>query len=199
MRKKGTPTAKEMSDPAKGGFAMRRWGFVVTVVSMVVLIAGADLLEAGPRFRRSSLGGGDGAGPSVNLIVHEVKVDPMVAHVGETIRFEMVIEDHGDPLKSTIPIEIKANGKVVASQLLWISSGGEPRKMYRETLVWNTKDASPGEYRIEGEAFVWEDTSPFDNSLKVKEPLVLLPAGAALPGDKKDGEMAVAGEDPSRK
>lgn len=129
----------------------------------------------------------DGAGPSVDIIVHEVNVDPRVAHVGDTIRFEMVLEDHGDPFKSTIPIEIKANGKVVASQLLRFGSGGEPGKMYRETLVWNTKGASPGEYRIEGEAFVWEDTSPFDNSLKGKEPLVLLPTGEALPAGKEKG------------
>ncbi len=103
---------------------MRRWGFVVTVVSMVVLIAGAEMLEAGPRFRRSSMEGGDGSGPSVDIIVHEVNVDPMAARVGDTIRFEMVIEDHGNPFKSTIPIGIKANGKVVASQLLRFGSGG---------------------------------------------------------------------------
>jgi hypothetical protein len=78
---------------------MRRWGFVVTVVSMVVLIAGAELLEAGPRFRRSSMEGGDGSGPSVDIIVHEVNVDPMAARVGDTIRFEMVIEDHGNPFR----------------------------------------------------------------------------------------------------
>jgi hypothetical protein len=176
-----------MSVAEKGGSAMRRWGFVVTVVSMVVLIAGAELLEAGPRFRRSSMEGGDGSGPSVDIIVHEVNVDPMAARVGDTIRFEMVIEDHGDPFKSTIPIEIKANGKVVASQLLRFGGGGEPRKMYREALEWSTRGASPGEYRIEGEAFVWEDVSPFNNSLKVKDPLVLLPAGAALPAGKEKG------------
>ena len=154
------------------------------MVSMAFLIAGTGTASAGPRFLRSSMDGSDGAGPSVDIIVHEVNVDPMVAHVGDTIRFEMVLEDHGDPFKSTIPIEVKANGKVVASQLLRFGGGGEPRKMYRETLSWDTKGAAPGEYRIEGEAFVWEDVSPFDNSLKVKEPLVLLPAGEAPPAGK---------------
>jgi hypothetical protein len=157
---------------------------VFLAVLMAVLIAGAETASAGPRFLRSSMDGGDGAGPSVDIIVHEVNVDPMVAHVGDSVLFEMVLEDHGDPVKTTIPIEIKANGKAVASQLLRIASGGEPRKIYRETLEWNTKGVSPGEYWIEGEAFLWEDVSPFDNSLKVKKPLVLLPAGAALPPGK---------------
>jgi hypothetical protein len=59
-------------------------------------------------------------------------------------------------------------------------------------IVWNTQGAPSGEYRIKGEAFVWEDASPFDNSLDVKEPLVLLPAGAALPPGKEDRGTAVA-------
>ena len=163
---------------------MRRWGVVVLAVSMVVFMGGAETAGAGPRFLKTDFDGGDGAGPSVDIIVREVNVDPMVAHVGDTIRFEMVLEDHGDPFKSTIPIEIKANGKVVAGQLLRFGGGGEPRKIYREALEWNTQGVPPGEYRIEGEAFVWEDVSPFDNSLRVKESLVLLPPGAALPAGK---------------
>ncbi|MDX1815176.1 MAG: hypothetical protein R3239_04375, partial [Thermodesulfobacteriota bacterium] len=56
----------------------------------------------------------------------------------------------------------------------------------------NTKGVPPGEYRIQGEAFVWGDSYEFDNSLKVKEPLVLLPVGAAMPTGKEDGGTAVA-------
>jgi hypothetical protein len=87
---------------------MRSGMVVFLAVLMAVLIAGAETASAGPRFLRSSMDGGDGAGPSVDIIVHEVNVDPMVAHVGDSVLFEMVLEDHGDPVKTTIPIEIKA-------------------------------------------------------------------------------------------
>jgi len=177
---------------------MRRWGFVVAMVSIAVLLFGAGRLEAGPRFRGISMDGDDGNGANVDLIVHQVRVTPIAAHVGDTILFDMVLENHGDNVKITTWIEIHANGKTVASKMFTFGWGGEPGKIYRERLAWNTRGASPGEYRIEGEAFVWEDQSQFDNFLKVTEPLVLLQGGAALPAGKEDGGSAVAVQYPSR-
>ncbi|NNF84165.1 MAG: hypothetical protein HKM29_03315 [Deltaproteobacteria bacterium] len=128
---------------------------------------------------------------NVDLSVREVRVTPIVAHVGDTIRFEMILEDRGDPANMTITIEILANGKEVASKLFTFGWSNEPGKMYRETFQWDTKGMQPGEYRIRGEAYVWGDSYEFDNVLKVKEPLVLLPVGAALPAGKEDGGTAV--------
>jgi len=92
----------------------------------------------------------------------------------------------------TIVIEILANGKRVASKLFTFGWSNEPGKKYLETFQWNTKGVPPGEYRIRGEAFVWGDSYEFDNFLDVKETLVLLPVGAALPAGKKGGGTAVA-------
>ncbi len=170
---------------------MRRWGIVFGVLSLAVLLVGAGRGEAGFRFLRADFG--DDNGIFVNLIVREIHITPIVAHVGDTIRIEMVLEDRGDPFKETIQIRILANGKEVAVKLFQFGWGGEePNKIYRETFLWDTRGVSPGEYRIQGDAFVWDDASPFDNSLKVKEPLVLLPAGAAMPVGKEDGGTAVA-------
>jgi hypothetical protein len=156
-------------------------------------------LEAGPRFRGITMDGDGGNGANVDLIVHQVRVTPIAAHVGDTIQFDMVLENHGDNVKTTISLEIYANGKVVASKLFTFGWGGEPGKIYRERLEWNTRGASPGEYQIKGEAFVWDDQSQFDNFLKVKEPLLLLQEGVALPAGKEDGGSAVAVQYPSRK
>jgi hypothetical protein len=127
----------------------------------------------------------------VDLSVREVRVTPIVAHVGDTIRFEMVLEDRGDPANMSITIEILANGKEVASKLFKFGWSHEPGKVYRETFQWDTGGVPPGEYRIRGEAFVWEDANEFDNFPNVKEPLVLLPVGAPLPAGKEDGGTAV--------
>jgi hypothetical protein len=163
------------------------------VLSLAVLLAGAERGEAGRRFLRIDTENGDnGDAPYVNLIVREVRVTPIVAHVGDTIRLEMTLEDRGDPVDMTITIEILANGKEVASKLFTFGWSSEPGKMYRETFQWHTKGVPPGEYRIRGEAFVWGDSYEFDNFLDVKEPLALLPVGAALPEGKEDGGTAVA-------
>lgn len=173
---------------------MRRLGLVFMAVSMVVLTAGAETAGAGPPMRLAGMesDSGDGNGPWLDLILHKVRVTPIVAHVGDTIRFDMVLENHGDPIYTTTTIDIKANGKVVTSKLFSFGLSSEPQKMYRETLQWDTKGVPTGEYRIEGVAFVWDDSYEFDNYLKVKEPLVLLPVGAPLPAGKEDGGTAVA-------
>jgi len=170
-------------------------GFILLFLG--ILLFGAVPAGAGPRILNVDFG--DDNGLWVDLIVHEVRVDPIVAQVGDTIWFEMILEDHGDPANMTIVIEILANGKTVDSKLFTFGWSNEPGKMYRETFQWDTKGVPPGEYRIRGEAFVWGDSSSFDNFLKVAEPLVLLQAGAALPAGKEDGGSAVAVQYPSRK
>jgi hypothetical protein len=156
------------------------------------LVVGAGGAFAGPRFLKVDMdSGSDGNGPYVNLIVREVRVTPIVAHAGDMIRIEMVMENRGENANITIPLEIWAGKKVVASRLFTFGWSDPPGKIFHETFYWNTRGASPGEYRIKGEAHVWEDASPFDNWLRVEEPLVLLPAGTALPPGKEDGGTAV--------
>jgi hypothetical protein len=172
---------------------MRRWGIALMMVSLAFLMVGAEQAVAGPHFLRiNAESGSDGNGPYVNLIVREVRVAPIAAHVGDIIRIEMVLENRGDNVNKTIPVEIRANKKVVASRLYTFGYGDPPGKTDRLTFFWETKGVPPGEYRIRGEAFVWGDASEFDNSLDVKEPLVLLQAGTALPPGKEDGGEAVA-------
>lgn len=166
------------------GIAIRS-GIGIILLSLAILLFGTGTAGA-------EMEGGDGNGPWLDLIVREVRVTPVVAHVGDTIRFEMVLENHGDAVKTTIPITILANGKEVAGHLFTFGWSNEPGKIYRETFQWETNGVPPGEYRIRGDAFVWDDDYKFDNDLDVKEPLVLLPAGAAFPAGKEDGGTAVA-------
>jgi hypothetical protein len=165
---------------------------VTLLLSLALLGFGARQAGAGPRFLKVDMDAGDGNGPFVDLIVREVRVTPIVAHVGDIIRFEMVMENRGDNVNRTVPAEIWANKKVVASRWFTFGNGGPPGEIFRETFEWNTQGVSPGEYRIKGEANVRDNDSQFDNFLGVKEPLVLLPAGASMPAGKEDGGTAVA-------
>ncbi len=172
---------------------MRKWGIVFMMFLLTVLMVCPEWGEAGRRFIRiDTENDADGGGENVDLVVQEVRVTPIVAHVGDTILFEMILEDVGDPPNMTITIEILANGREVAGKLFTFGFDVEPGKMYRETFQWNTTGMPPGEYRIRGEAYVWGDNHEFDNFLDVKEPLTLLPVGTALPAEKEDGGTAVA-------
>jgi hypothetical protein len=167
-----------------------RSGVGIVLLSLGILLFGTGTAGAGPRILNVDFG--DDNGYWVDLIVREVRVTPIVAHVGDTIRVDMVLENHGDPINRTIPIDILANGKEVSGKLFTFGWSNEPGKIYRETFQWNTSGVTPGKYRIRGDAFVWGDDDPFDNSLDVKESLVLLPVGAAFPAGKEDGGTAVA-------
>lgn len=169
-------------------------------LALGILAAGALLLwephaGAGSRhiggFRNAGMDA-DGNGMNVNIIVREVKVAPIYAHVGDVIRIEMVTEDREDLVPNSTDAEIRANGKIVARKLVAYGNGGEGGRIHRETFLWDTRGRNPGEYRIKGQVFVFHDSSPFDNELEVGQPLVLLPQGTALPPDVKDGGMAVA-------
>jgi hypothetical protein len=159
-------------------------GIGIILLSLGILLFGANPACAGPRILNVDFG--DDNGDWIDLIVRDVRVSPNVAHVGDTIWFEMILEDHGDPANMTITIDILANGKEVASKLFKFGWDLEPGKIYRETFQWDTRGVPPGEYRIQGEAFVWGDSYEFDNYLNVKEPLVLLPVGEELPTGKED-------------
>ncbi len=161
-----------------------------------ILLLSGDEARAG-FLRLSSDTGGDN-GPYINIIVREVRVSPVRAHVGDLIRIDMVVENQGDLWNERTPAEVRANGKVVASKLFLDGFGSEGNRIQRITLTWDTRGVKPGEYKIRGEAFVWTDASPFDNFLDVPQPLILLPPGAAFSAGEAEGGTGV-GRDPRYK
>lgn len=127
---------------------------------------------------------GDG-NVNVDLAVRQVTVTPVRAHVGDGIHVEVVIESKGEGSRTT-NAELLVDGKVVARQLFtWGVSPGE--RLHRLTFEWDTRGIPPGEYRIGAQAFVWEDTSPFDNRLDVAQPVVVAPVGGEFPEGKAAG------------
>jgi hypothetical protein len=153
-----------------------------------VLLLWGDQAKGG--FRRIETGDG-GGGPYINLILREIRVAPIRAHVGDVIRVDMVVENQGDLGNDTARVELSANRKVVDSKLYNYGFGGEGERIYRPTFYWDTKGVKPGEYRIRGEVIVWTDASPFDNFLDLESSLVLLPPGAAFPGGETEGGSAI--------
>lgn len=129
-----------------------------------------------------------GGGVNIDLAVRQVTVTPVRAHVGDVIRVEVVIENKAEGSQTT-RADLLANGKVVASQLFtWGWSPGE--RLHRLSFDWDTRMVPPGEYRIGVQAFVREDTSPFDNRLDVTKPVLIVPAGSAFPGGEAAGGSA---------
>ena len=125
---------------------------------------------------------------NVDLAVSQVTVTPIRAHVGDVIHIDVLIENKAEGT-STTSAEVRANGKVVGRQLFtWGMSAGD--RLYRLSFDWDTRGAAPGEYRIRGEAFVWQDTSPFDNRLDVSQPVFLAPPGGTFPGGAAAGGSA---------
>ncbi len=166
-------------------------GHAISAALVPVLIA----LWAGPPeaagFRRAAMGDGGGSHIDKNIIVREVRVTPVRAHVGDVIRIEMTVENHGDLYYDNVNAEVLANRKVVVRKLESYGLGGEGGRIRTDTFYWDTHGVRAGEYRITGQVFVWGDSSPFDNSLEVKEPVVLVPAGAEFPGRTAAGGSAV--------
>jgi len=130
---------------------------------------------------------GDG-NVNIDLAVRQVMVAPVRAHPGDVIHVNVVIENKAEGMATT-NAELLVNGKPVAKQLFtWGVSSGD--RLYRLSFDWDTRGISPGEYRIGAQAFVWEDTSPFDNRLDVTQPVVIVPAGGAFPGGEPAGGSA---------
>jgi hypothetical protein len=125
---------------------------------------------------------------NIDLAVRQVTVTPVRAYVGDVVRVDVVIENKGEGSRTT-PAELLVNGRVVASQLFtWGMSPGD--RLYRLSFDWDTRKVPPGEYRIGAQAFVWEDTSSFDNRLDVTQPVLIAPAGGAFPGGEAAGGSA---------
>jgi len=140
----------------------------------------------GPMVRMADMDGGGGV--NIDLAVRQVSVTPIRAHVGDVVLIEVLIENK-DEGSATTPAVVRANGKVVARQLF---TWGRPpsERLYRLSFAWDTRGASPGEYNIQAEAFVWEDSSKFDNDLTVRQPLILVPPGAPFPDGQPPGGKA---------
>jgi hypothetical protein len=129
--------------------------------------------------------GGDGGGMNVDLAVRQVTVSPVRAHAGDVVHVEVVIENRDEGMRTT-SAELLVNGKTVSSQLFtWGESPGD--RLYRLSFDWDTRGLPPGQYRIGAQAFVWEDTSPFDNRLDVTLPVRIAPAGGGFPGGEAAG------------
>jgi len=133
----------------------------------------------------AEMDGGGGSGVNIDLAVRQVTVTPARAYVGDVIHVDVVIENKDEGSRTT-SAELLVNGKVVGSQLFtWGRSEGE--RLYRLSFDWDTRKVPPGEYKIGAQAFVWEDTSPFDNRLDVKQPVLIAPAGGGFPGGEAAG------------
>jgi hypothetical protein len=125
---------------------------------------------------------------NIDLAVRQVTVAPVRAHAGDSIHVDVVIENKAEGMGTT-NAELLVNGKAVARQLFtWGRSAGE--RLYRLSFDWETRGIPPGEYRIGARAFVWGDSSPFDNDLDVKQPVVIVPPGAGFPGGEEAGGSA---------
>lgn len=125
---------------------------------------------------------------NIDLAVRQVTVAPVRAHSGDVIHIDVVIENKAEGMKNT-NAELLVNGKVVMRQLFsWGMSAGE--RLHRLSFDWDTRGIPPGEYRIGAQAFVWEDTSPFDNRLDVTQPVVVALPGGGFPGGEAAGGSA---------
>ncbi|MBP2678638.1 MAG: hypothetical protein H6Q82_1703 [Deltaproteobacteria bacterium] len=160
----------------------------VAVLAAIAVPAGAVFGGTAEPVLLADMDGGGGGDMNIDLAVRQVTVTPVRAHVGDVIHVEVVIETKAEGSRTT-PAELLVNGKVVASKLFtWGWSHGE--RLSRLSFEWDTRKVPPGEYRIGGQAFVWEDTSPFDNRLDVTQPVLIVPAGSAFPGGETEGGSA---------
>ncbi|MBP2669099.1 MAG: hypothetical protein H6Q80_1301 [Deltaproteobacteria bacterium] len=156
-----------------GGEAVKRIAAFLWLVSFFVLCVAVGTTRAGE-------GGPD-------LSVRGVSFTPARAYVGDKIQITVFLRNLGDPsVSSSISPVVRANGKVVDSQLF--SFGGDPGVMsYTTSFQWNTGGAATGEYRIEADFSFEADPTPFNNLVTVKQPLILVPAGAPFPDGQPSG------------
>ncbi|MBE0606441.1 MAG: hypothetical protein IH610_09160 [Deltaproteobacteria bacterium] len=157
----------------------------IGVLATIVVPGGAVFGGTAEPVLLAEMDGGDGGDMNIDLAVRQVTVTPARAHVGDVIHVDVVIENKFEGSRTTTA-ELLVNGKVVRSQLFtWGRSEGE--RLYRLSFDWDTRKVPPGEYRIGAQAFVWEDSSPFDNRLDVKQPVLIAPAGGGFPGGEAAG------------
>lgn len=161
----------------------------------LAISAACALLLLGDQARAGFLrinAGDAGGGPYVNLIVREVRVSPIRAHVGDVVRVDVVIEDQSDVAYARGDLELKANGRIVATKRVDRGFGSQGERLHRAAMQWDTRGMKPGEYMIRVDFHVWGDASEFDNFLDVREALELFPPGAASPSGKPAGGTAIA-------
>lgn len=167
--------------------SMRGLGLAAAVLATVAVPGGAVFGGTAGPVRLADMDGG-GGDMNIDLAVRQVTVSPVRAHAGDVVRVEVVVENKAEGMRTT-NAELLVNGKVVASQLFtWGMSPGD--RLHPLSFDWDTRGVRPGEYRIGAQAFVWEDTSPFDNRLDVTEPVLIAPAGGGFSGGKEAGGSA---------
>ena len=160
--------------------------FAVVVLATVAVPGGAVSGGTAETVLLAERNGGGGV--NIDLAVRQVTVTPVRARAGDVVHVGVVIENKAEGMKTT-NAEMLVNGKVVARQLFtWGMSPGE--RLYRLSFDWDTRKVPPGEYRIGAQAFVFEDTSPFDNRLDVTQPVVVAPPGGGFPGGEAAGGSA---------
>ncbi|MEW6719890.1 MAG: hypothetical protein AB1346_05535 [Thermodesulfobacteriota bacterium] len=162
-------------------------GNAAILAATLLLIAFGAGAGTVPSIRLAELENGNG-GAHINLTVAKLGVEPVRAHVGDVIRIEVWVDNREDGSQST-NLDIFANRKRVARQMFRWGSPADPR-MYKMHLDWDTSGMAPGEYRIKAEAFVFEDTSPFDNELTLGQSVILAAPGGAFPGGAPAGGSA---------
>jgi len=159
----------------------------VAVLVTVAVPGGAVIGGAAGSVLLADMDGG-GSDMNVDLAVRQVTVTPVRAHAGDVVHVEVVVENKAEGMRTT-NAELLVNGKAVERQLFtWGMSAGE--RLYRLSFDWDTRGVPPGEYRVGAQAFVWEDTSPFDNRLDVTQPVLIAPAGGGFSGGKEAGGSA---------
>ncbi len=165
----------------------RMVSLAIGVLMAVAVPGGAAFGGTAGSFLLADMDGG-GGDMNIDLAVRQVTVAPVRAHAGDVVRVDVVIENKAEGMRTT-NAELLVNGKTVASQLFtWGMSPGE--RLHQLSFDWDTRGVSPGEYRIGAQAFVFEDTSPFDNRLDVTQPVLIAPAGGGFPGGEAAGGSA---------
>jgi len=160
----------------------------IGVLATVAVPGGAESGGTPETVLLASDEGGGGVDMNIDLAVRQVTVAPVRAHAGDVIHVDVVIENKAEGMRTT-NAELLVNGKAVARQLFtWGMSAGE--RLHRLSFDWDTRRVPPGEYRIGAQAFVWEDSSPFDNRLDVTHPVVVAPAAGGFPGGEAAGGSA---------
>jgi len=167
------------------GSGWRIW-FALGVLAAIAVPVGAVFGKTAEPVLLADIDGGGGV--NIDLAVRQVTVAPVRAQAGDVVHVDVVIENKAEGSQTT-SVHLLANGKVVASELFtWGWSPGE--RLHRLSFNWDTRKVPPGEYRIGVEAYVREDSSPFDNRLDVTKTLLIVPAGSAFPGGEAAGGSA---------
>lgn len=137
--------------------------------------------------RLAEMENGNG-GTAINLTVQRLTVRPVRAQVGDVIDVEVWIDNREDGSETTWA-KLYANGKEVAHEpFRWGSPGAD--RTYKLNMQWDTRGMAPGSYKVKVEAFVFQDTDPFDNEMTLGQPVVLVGPGGKFPGGEAAGGSA---------